>query len=180
MKSIMLSYLPHNPPMVYTDEIWGELHNLVGLEKTIYSKDMVLNDPTKFTDVDFIFSTWGMPIFTEEEIRRLFPSLRCIFYAAGSVQAFARPFLKCGVRVFSAWGANAVPVAEYTVAEIILASKGFYQLSQMASHGNYEEAVSLRSHFLGNYDINVGIIGVGMIGKIVAELLKKYKGPIVK
>ena len=32
--------------------------------------------------------------------------------AAGTVQAFARPFLARGVQVFSAWAANAVPVAE--------------------------------------------------------------------
>ena len=33
-------------------------------------------------------STWGMPKFTEEEIRLCFPKLKAIFYAAGTVQAF--------------------------------------------------------------------------------------------
>ena len=46
---------------------------------------------------------------------------------AGSVQYFARPFLNLGIKVFSAWAAKAVPVAEYTVAQIILAGKGFFQ-----------------------------------------------------
>ena len=63
---------------------------------------------------------------TEEQIAEYLPSLKAVFYAAGSVQAFARPFLNRGIQVFSAWAANAVPVAEYTVAQIILAGKGFY------------------------------------------------------
>lgn len=74
---------------------------------------------------DYIFSTWGMFSLNEEELKTYFPRLKAVFYAAGSVQGFARPLLKQGVRVFSAFAANAVPVAEYTVAQIILASKGF-------------------------------------------------------
>ena len=42
-----------------------------------------------------------------------------------SVQSFARPYLRRGIRVFSAWAANAIPVAEYTTAQILLANKGF-------------------------------------------------------
>ena len=63
-----------------------------------------------------------MPEFTEDEIKTYLPNLKAIFYGAGSVQSFARPFLNCGVRVFSAWAANAIPVAEFTVAQIILAN----------------------------------------------------------
>jgi len=63
-----------------------------------------------------------MPEFTEDEIKTYLPNLKAIFYGAGSVQSFARPFLNCGVRIFSAWAANAIPVAEFTVAQIILAN----------------------------------------------------------
>ena len=63
-----------------------------------------------------------MPEFTENEIKTYLPSLRAVFYGAGTVQAFARPILNSGVEVFSAWAANAVPVAEYTVAQIVLAN----------------------------------------------------------
>jgi len=63
-----------------------------------------------------------MPEFTEDEIKTYLPNLKAIFYGAGSVQSFARPFLNCGVRIFSAWAANAIPAAEFTVAQIILAN----------------------------------------------------------
>ena len=68
-----------------------------------------------------------MPALSEAEIAEYLPNLRAVFYGAGSVQYFARPFLSRGVRVFSAWAANAVPVAEYAVAQIVLSGKGFYQ-----------------------------------------------------
>ena len=88
------------------------------------TRDDVLAGNAK--DVEYIFATWGMPTFTEEEIRSFLPSLKTVFYAAGTVRYFAEPFLKCGVRVHSAWAANAIPVAEYAVAQIILANKGYY------------------------------------------------------
>ena len=91
--------------------------NVYATDETVYTKDDVLSDPKKFKATEFIFSTWGMPAFTEEEIKSCLPSLKAVFYGAGTVQTFARPFLNCGVKVFSAWAANAVPVAEYIVPE---------------------------------------------------------------
>ena len=68
-----------------------------------------------------------MPALGKEQILAYFPSLKAVFYAAGSVQGFAREYLEAGVQVFSAWAANAVPVAEFTVAQILLAGKGYFQ-----------------------------------------------------
>ena len=100
------------------------------LTQQIYSKNDVISKPENFKDTEYIFSTWGMPVFTKEEVIQYFPSLKCVFYGAGSAQHFARDFLENNVKVFSAWGANAVPVAEYTVAQILLANKGFFLSSK--------------------------------------------------
>ncbi len=149
--------------------------NAYGTAETVYCKADVLENSEKFSETEFIFSTWGMAVFTEAEIGRLFPSLKAVFYAAGSVQAFARPFLNKGVRVFSAWVANAVPVAEYTVAQILLANKGFYQSARLAKTGDYAAASAFSRSNTGNYDVKIGIIGAGMVGKTVIHLLKAYK-----
>lgn len=124
-----------------------------------------------FEDTRYIFSTWGMPAFTEQEIRTYLPSVRAVFYGAGTVQGFARPFLNCGVKVFSAWAANAVPVAEYTVAQIILANKGFFKTMRYTDRS---ASNTLAKQYPGNYDVAVGIIGAGMIGKLVIRMLKAY------
>lgn len=148
--------------------------NVYATDDTVYTKDDVLSEPEKFKATEYVFSTWGMPTFTEEEIKRCLPSLKAVFYGAGSVQAFARPFLNCGIKVFSAWAANAVPVAEYTVAQIILANKGFFQSSRLAKTGDRKAASQCFRAYPGNYDVKIGIIGAGMIGKLVIDMLKSY------
>jgi phosphoglycerate dehydrogenase-like enzyme len=127
-----------------------------------------------FSGVEMIFSTWGMPEFLESEIKSYFPKLKCVFYAAGSVRHFARPFLKCGVKVFSAWAANAVPVAEMTVAQIILANKGYFLTNRLYHEKGKRVATEAFSKCNGNYGETVGIIGAGMIGKLVINMLKAY------
>ena len=173
MRSIMLCNDANSVHYVYSDEMLAELAEIAGLDDAIYSKDDVLAAPGAFDDVDYAFSTWGMPAFEEEEIRRIFPNMKCVFYGAGSVQAFARPFLNHGIQVFSAWAANAVPVAEYTVAQIILANKGFFRNVQICKT-NRAECARLTTSHRGNYGCRVGLIGCGMIGALVAEMLKAY------
>ena len=80
----------------------------------------------KIRDAQVLFSTWGMPVLTREQWADAAPKLEAVFYGAGSVRYFAEPLLSGGVRVFSAWQANGIPVTEFTVAQIILANKGFY------------------------------------------------------
>ena len=171
MRSIFLCNKKSNVEKVYADSF----EKLSDVERRVYSSADVLGEPEAFSEVEYIFSTWGMPAMSEDEIKSCFPNLKCVFYAAGSVQAFARPFLACGVKVFSAWAANAVPVVEYTLAQIILANKGFFAHSREMKKGNREAGKLMRDSYPGNYGENVGIIGVGMIGSQVAERLKGYK-----
>lgn len=119
--------------------------------------------------VRYAFCTWGMPNFTVEQIKAYLPSLECVFYAAGSVQTFARNLLACGVRVFSAWAANAVPVAEAVFAQIVLANKGFFHTLAASS---YAEKTQTALAFKGNFGTTVGLVGAGMIGSLVAEKLR--------
>ncbi len=128
-------------------------------------------------DADALFSTWGMPALSVDEIRRALPRLGAVYYAAGSVQAFARPFLECGVRVFSAWGANAVPVVEFTVAQIILANKGFHPCAALCRNRVGHDAAFRRFQgYPGNYGCRVGILGAGMIGReVVRRLVRGYR-----
>ncbi|MGM9682168.1 MAG: hydroxyacid dehydrogenase [Eubacteriales bacterium] len=173
-KAIFLSENKEKFYTVYTDDIIQRLKSLTDIDDIRYSKEDVLNEPNRFSDTAFIFSTWGMPGFTEDEIRAYFPRLECVFYSAGSVQGFARQFLACGVRVFSAWAANAVPVAEYTLAQILLANKGFFTHIRLMNQKRISEAYDLKKVYPGNYNEKVGLIGCGMIGSMVAEMLKKH------
>lgn len=159
---------------VYPEHIRKQLLQICDIDICkIYTKNEIINKT--FKETEYIFSTWGMPSFSKEEIERIFPCLKAVFYAAGSVQHFARPFIESGVSVFSAWAANAVPVAEYTVAQIILANKGYYNNSRLYSSGKIKEAHEYFSAQPGNYSTSVGIIGLGMIGSMVAQRLRDYE-----
>lgn len=172
MKIIFFGNSKEQMERVYAGRIREELLAVTGMDSEVYTKEDLLKTPDKFAEVEVIFSTWHVPEMTEEEIRRCLPSLKCLFYGAGSVQYFAKPFLRCGVRVFSAWQANAVPVAEYVSAQIILANKGFFSLSQMVKKEGYRPAKNKEDDIHGNYNTRVGILGAGMIGKMVIERLK--------
>lgn len=173
MKSI---FLGSNKNLEIYENCLETLKKEADLEAVVYTKNDVLESPKKFKDTEFIFTTWGMPVFTSDEIKEYLPSLKCVFYGAGSVQFFARPFLENNIKVFSAWGANAVPVAEYTVAQILLASKGYFLSSKMIkSPATRAKATEYAFKMPGNYNTKVGIIGAGMIGKMVIDMLKAYK-----
>lgn len=156
---------------IYLCENPADIRRVFDTEEPVYSKADVLAHPERFRETAYLFSTWGMPVFTEEEIRAYLPQLKAVFYGAGTVQAFARPFLNCGVKVFSAWAANAVPVAEYTVAQIILANKGFFSTMRFTDRA---AAGKIAAHYPCNYGVKIGIIGAGMIGRLVIKLLKSY------
>lgn len=172
MKTIFLCDSEQNFRSVYGDAMIGALRETAGADPVRYARTDVLAEPSRFAETEIIFSTWGMPSFSEEEIRLYFPKLAGVFYAAGSVQGFARPFLRRGVKVFSAWAANAVPVAEYTVSLILLANKGFFAQTRLMARKQLGEAEKYKAACRGNFRENVGLIGCGMIGSLVAEKLK--------
>jgi phosphoglycerate dehydrogenase-like enzyme len=169
MKIALFGTNQHQFSKVYTPAVLEKLSEYGELSVKINRRN--LKENAEFLkDCEIAFSTWGMPKFTKEEIAEYMPKLKAVFYAAGTVQYFARPFLESGIKVFSAFAANAVPVAEYTFAQITLAAKGYFQSAK------YYRTLPLRSHLLansstGNFECKVGLVGLGAIGQMVAERL---------
>lgn len=123
-------------------------------------------------DITVIFSTWGMPRLEKAALACL-PRLQVVFYAAGTVKGFAEPLLNNGIVVCSAWQANAKPVAEATLAHLLLALKQTFQLAgsvrrDRAYHGPGSAPIT------GAYGATVGLIALGAIGRRVVELLKPF------
>ncbi|WP_167859614.1 hydroxyacid dehydrogenase [Paenibacillus cymbidii] len=125
-------------------------------------------------DVEVAFSTWGIAKFTEAELQQYLPNLKIVLYGAGSVQHFARPFLARNVIVVSSWAANAVPVAEFTVATIVLANKGFFNNARQYKQNGHKQAAAVKGRYKGNYGATVGLLGAGMIGQLVIGMLSNY------
>lgn len=162
-----------NVDAVYSEEAKRRLAASLSFVPPIRSRAELDARREELQSVEYLFSTWGMLRLTKEEVRSYFPNLKSVFYAAGTVQYFARPFLEADVSVHSAWRANGIPVAEVTVAQILLANKGFFRRRVHAREewDNHDPAY----HFPGNYGTKIGILGAGMIGSRVIELLRPYE-----
>ena len=162
-----------NVAAVYSKELQEKLANELTFLAPIKHEDELEARKDELKNVDYIFSTWGMLALTKEQIQEYFPNLKSIFYAAGTVQAFARPFLELGISVHSAWRANGVPVAEVTVSQIILANKGFFRrrVHSRKEWNNHDP----ERRVPGNYGTKIGLLGAGMIGSRVIELLRPYE-----
>ena len=170
MKIALLSNEKHHLKRVYTEESVKNIGQYGEVSSFLNGKEL-LADVEYSSEVEVIFTTWGMPAFTVEQIKKSLPKLKIVLYGAGSVQHFAKPFLDCGVRVSCAAMANAIPVAEYTFAQMMLATKGMFQASKKYKRN----MAGARAHIdccAGNYNSKIGIVGVGAIGSMLAEKLK--------
>jgi phosphoglycerate dehydrogenase-like enzyme len=104
------------------------------------------------------------------------PRLRLIAHVGGTVKTLLpREVWQRGVLVTHAATANALPVAEYTLAAILFSNKQVFRLRRKYS----EARASLRpwsaaAPGLGNYRKAVGIVGASRIGCRVVELLRPF------
>jgi len=93
-------------------------------------------------------------------------------HAAGTVKDHVSPDVwSRGIIVTTAADANAYPVAEYTLAAILLAGKGVPELAG----GSADPACPAGSRpDIGNYRRTVGIVGASRVGRRVIELLGSF------
>jgi phosphoglycerate dehydrogenase-like enzyme len=124
------------------------------------------------TAVEVVWSTWGMPTLADADFACL-PKLRAVFYAAGTVRGFAPPLLERGITLCSAWRANALPVAEATLAHILLALKQTWAQARAVRAARDWNAAD-RPPITGAYGATVGLIALGAVGRRVVELLRPF------
>ncbi|ORT55727.1 hydroxyacid dehydrogenase [Streptomyces sp. CB03238] len=123
---------------------------------------------------ELLVTGWGCPPVDEAALAAA-PRLRAIAHSGGSVRAHVTEACwERGIEVSSAAAANALPVAEYTVAMILLSGKRV--LERARDHrASRERGHPLRvDRALGNYGRTVGICSASLIGRRVIELLRPY------
>lgn len=157
---------------VFSPEQVAEIGALTELRSGVFDQDSL--GKVDFSDVEIIFSTWGMPPLSDEQLSAYLPNLKAVFYAAGATDRFARPLFARDITVCSAWLANAIPVAEFCAAEIILSLKGYFRNSRMLT-GRSEWEKAQASSGPGCYGETVALIGAGAIATHTKELLERHK-----
>jgi phosphoglycerate dehydrogenase-like enzyme len=123
---------------------------------------------------EILLTGWGCPPLTAEVLARA-PRLRAIFHAAGTVKNHVTDACwERGLAVSSAASANAVPVAEFTLAAILFANKRVLQLQQRYRQVRAFRLWAHEEPGLGNYRKRVGVVGASRIGRRVIELLRPF------
>jgi phosphoglycerate dehydrogenase-like enzyme len=118
---------------------------------------------------EVIVSGWGCPPI-DEAVLDAAPRLRAVIHAAGTVKDHVSPLAwERGVLVSSAAAVNAVPVAQYTLAMILLAGKQAFKVAR--EYPRHRPGAEKEGRFIGNHGRTVGVIGASRVGRLVLPLL---------
>lgn len=119
-------------------------------------------------EADFVFTGWGAPSI--HELLPLCPRLKAIFFAGGTANyMLSQELWDRGILFTSSYFANAVPVAEYSLAAILLGLKGGWRaiMDTKLSHQYIR-----RTDVPGSYGTTVGLISCGAIARELLRLLR--------
>lgn len=156
---------------IFPPHLWGRLAATVRL-----ASGAVLTEVTspaaraELAEAEVLIAGWGAPPVPSASV----PQLRGVFYAGGVARTCLRDpevLAARGVVAANARAANAVPVAEYTLAMILLANKG--ARPAMQEYRVLREKPAPRPG-VGNYRRVVGIVGASQVGRLVIELLRPF------
>jgi phosphoglycerate dehydrogenase-like enzyme len=125
--------------------------------------------------VQVLITSWGCP-HIDRAAASTMPGLKLIAHIAGSVKGFIDETVwRMGVQVTNAVAANAIPVAEFTLAAILLSNKRVLQLAEFyRRHHENHAPWTKEAPNAGNYGKVVGIIGASHVGRKVIELLRPF------
>lgn len=158
---------------VYPKEIQDQIKELTNQVSKPITKHQLKEDLSILNDVDIIFSGWGGPHIDQEVIDAA-PNLKIVFYAAGTIKSVVTPeFWAKGIRITTANAANAVPVAEFTLACTILGLKNTVAMEHQIKTTKQYPAAGTRN-ITGGFKATVGLISLGAIARYTLELFKNF------
>jgi phosphoglycerate dehydrogenase-like enzyme len=161
-------------PSLFPDPVRRRIGELVAFDPALIVDR--LDDPrlgARLADAEILITGWGCPVVDVPALDAM-PKLRAVLHAAGSVKGHLCPEVwERGIAVSSAAAANAVPVAEYALAAILLAGKGAFGFRERYRQERFFQ-LGLIHPGVGNYRRTVGIIGASRIGRQVLGLLRPF------
>ena len=167
-----LAMIPGVEAQVLTAPARAELDGLVDLVAPA-AVDLNQLDPDVLAEIEIVVGSWGCNTLDAALLSRM-PKLRQLAYAAGTVKMTVTPATwEHGVVVSSAAAANAVPVAEFTFAAIVMIAKDVFRVRDRAPRGPRPEPVDgpRPAGDVGTRGLRIGVIGASTIGRLVIERL---------
>ncbi|MFH8655539.1 hydroxyacid dehydrogenase [Streptomyces afghaniensis] len=165
---------PVHLPLLFPPPLMERLRRTADIDPGLVVRDFT--DPAAagaLACAEVLITGWGCPHLDAGALAAA-PKLGAVLHAAGSVRSLVGDALwERGVKVSSAVTGNALPVAEYTLAMILLVGKDAFDHRERfrRTHtypGPAETAAT------GNLGRRVGVIGASRVGRRLLELLRPF------
>ncbi|WP_449353377.1 hydroxyacid dehydrogenase [Streptomyces shaanxiensis] len=165
---------PVHIPLLFPPPLMTRLTEAARLDPALVVQDFT--DPAAadaLAEADVLITGWGCP-HLDTGVLTAAPRLRTVLHAAGSVRSLVGDALwHRGIAVSSAVTGNALPVAEYTLAMILLCGKDALEHRERfrVSHAYPGPAETADT---GNVGRRIGVIGASRVGRRLLELLRPF------
>lgn len=157
---------------VYPRHVREDVEQRVDVADVLLTRDNWREHFDLLSEAEIVVSSWGGPILDVEFLAAA-PNLKLYLYGAGSIKGLMPDVAwERGVRITSAYAANAVPVAEFVLSQIIFSLKRgweYMRLSKEPDHVHWQN-----KPVTGMCGARIGIVSLGQIGRKTCELLKAF------
>ena len=165
---------PVHLPLLFPAPLVARLQRTADIDPALVVRDFA--DPgaaSALAGAEVLITGWGCPHLDADALAAA-PRLRTVLHAAGSVRSLiGEAVWKHEVTVSSAVTGNAVPVAEYTLAMILLAGKDTFTHRERYRRTHTHPAPA-ETAAIGNLGRRVGVIGASRVGRRLLELLRPF------
>lgn len=171
------------PPDVFELVYGDECLKAIGAQSILISeKPLGSHEPgpdwlDRLSGVEVLFTGWHSPRLDDRFLQKL-PNLRAVFHAGGTIRPLvSEAFWARAIPITTASAANAVPVAEFTLAAILLALKQAWMLNRTICRDR--AFPKTLPHVPGARGSTVGLVSLGLIGREVLRLLRSFDVKVI-
>ena len=158
---------------IFNEKYYEKIRNFGDL--AIYDKENFEDSDyvAKFTEgAEVIITSWESPEISKNILDKC-PNLKGVIHAAGSVKpVVSDEMIRRKIRITGSAAAIGEGVAETALGFAISACKGFYRLNEDTKNRLWGE--NMNSVVKDFYDINIGVISGGFVGRHMVKLLKNF------
>jgi phosphoglycerate dehydrogenase-like enzyme len=167
---------PQHVTEIYSPSARSHIAAQTILAEPVLTRETWRDHPDITARTEILLSGWGMERM-DADFLKAFPALRLVLYGAGSIKGFqTAESWDRGVRICSAHSANAIPVAEFTVSQIVLSLKHTWRMMLgVRENRDFHD----RGTPPGNFHTTVGLISLGAIGRLVARRLTAFDHEVI-
>src|SRR5699024_33956 len=124
--------------LIYGKDERRDIEQMVDIYAPAQTQESIKDNSALLNEVQVIFSGWGGPLMDKQFLDEA-PNLKAVFYGAGSIKSIVtKDFWDRDIVITSSYAANAIPVAEFTLSQILFSLKLGWQFAiSIKQEGRY-------------------------------------------